>query len=185
MPLFTGCMPDYFKGNLSWTGLCVLKSKRSSALSVVYGSNLNPACCKEEIPLAACGFHLKSIKYFYMYYKMCSGLANCELKLWLCDTRCGANGIFLCLCLKCVVSLFCFFVNLKGNVLGKSSTVSSVCSKKERKKYIRAVCFMEALKPFIGLFDNGSIISFALVRGKDSESFLCNEFLCRCGVVIT
>lgn len=57
--------------------------------------------------------------------------------------------------------------------------------KKRTKKYIRAVCFMEALKPFIGLFDNGSIISFALVRGKDSESFLCNEFLCRCGVVIT
>lgn len=34
-----------------------------------------------------------------------------------------------------------------------------VCVSK-KKKEIRAVCFMEALKPFIGLFDNGSIVSF-------------------------
>lgn len=37
-----------------------------------------------------------------------------------------------------------------------------------------AVGFMEALKPFVGLFHNGSILSFALVRGIDPESFVCN-----------
>lgn len=37
-----------------------------------------------------------------------------------------------------------------------------------------AVGFMEALKPFVGLFHNGSILSFALVQGIDPESFVCN-----------
>lgn len=37
-----------------------------------------------------------------------------------------------------------------------------------------AVGFMEALKPFVGLFHNGSILSFALVQGADPESFVCN-----------
>lgn len=32
-----------------------------------------------------------------------------------------------------------------------------------------AVGFMEALKPFVGLFHNGSILSFALVQGIDPE----------------
>lgn len=40
-------------------------------------------------------------------------------------------------------------------------------------KYI-AVGFMEALKPFVGLFHNGSIVSFALVQGFDPESCVCN-----------
>lgn len=37
-----------------------------------------------------------------------------------------------------------------------------------------AVGFTEALKPFVGLFHNGSILSFALVQGIDPESFECN-----------
>lgn len=36
------------------------------------------------------------------------------------------------------------------------------------------VGLMEALKPFIGLFHNGSIASFALVQGLDPWSFVCN-----------
>lgn len=37
-----------------------------------------------------------------------------------------------------------------------------------------AVGFMQALKPFVGLFHNGSILSFARVQGIDPESFVCN-----------
>lgn len=36
------------------------------------------------------------------------------------------------------------------------------------------VGFMQALKPFVGLFHNGSILSFARVQGIDPESFVCN-----------
>lgn len=42
---------------------------------------------------------------------------------------------------------------------------------------------MEALKPFVGMFSNGSVVSFALVQRTDPESVLCvTEFLCRCVV---
>lgn len=37
-----------------------------------------------------------------------------------------------------------------------------------------AVGFTEIIKPFVGLFHNGSILSFALVQGIDPESFACN-----------
>lgn len=43
-----------------------------------------------------------------------------------------------------------------------------------------AVGFTEALKPFVGLFNNSSIVSFALVQGIDPGSLCVIEFLCRC-----
>lgn len=66
--------------------------------------------------------------------------------------------------------IFVFFITLTMSVNMKCagellSTVSSVCV---------AVGFVEALKPFVGLFYNGSILSFALVQGIDPESFVCN-----------
>lgn len=58
-------------------------------------------------------------------------------------------------------------VNMKcaGELL---STVSSVCSNTQQ------LVFMEARKPFIGLFHYGSILSFAVVQGNGPESFVCN-----------
>ncbi len=65
------------------------------------------------------------------------------------------------------------------NVLGNSSLLWAVCLQ------YTAVGFVETLKPSIGLFHNGSILSFALVQGLDPESFVCNWILCRFRVVIT
>ena len=90
-----------------------------------------------------------------------------------------------CQCVFVFVLFFCFVLFLlwpclwTWNMLGNSSLLWAVF------KYT-AVGFLEALKPFAGLFHNGSILSFALVRGIDPGSFVSViEFLCRCGVVIT
>lgn len=92
-------------------------------------ANFNTSCCKEEIPLAACRFPLKffTCKYFFLYITNVLKIG----KLSLNHTQSGANGIFLCL--LNVLSTF-FFVTLKGNVLEKNSSVSSVLKKKKTKK---------------------------------------------------
>lgn len=68
----------------------------------------------------------------------------------------------------CFVFLFFYSLTLwTCNLLGSSSLLWSL-----RVFEHTAVGFMEALKPFVGLFHNGSILSFALVQGVDPGSFM-------------
>lgn len=75
----------------------------------------------------------------------------------------------VCLYVLCFFFFFLFTFDCLWpcNLLGSSSLLWSLCVFKHT-----AVGFLEALKPFVGLFHNGSILSFALVQGVDPGSFV-------------
>lgn len=76
-----------------------------------------------------------------------------------------------------------FFLHISVNVLcaGGASLLWAMCVSK-----YTTVGFMEALKPFIGLFQKWSSIKLCSGPWSWSGEFLCViEFLCRCWPVIT
>lgn len=77
-------------------------------------------------------------------------------------------SVYVCVVFSFVFFFFTLWLCLwTCNLLGSSSLLWSLRVFKHT-----AVGFMEALKPFVGLFHNGSILSFALVQGVDPGSFV-------------
>lgn len=124
---------------------------------------------------------------------ICSQLTYCELGLiwqkvhlyfpapyhegvfpapsWLGFVGCGvwrhkwSTFLYVCIFFSSLLTTPTVFVDLKS---AGTSLLWLVCVNTQQW------VLMEALKPFVWLFSNGSVVSFALVQRTDPESFVCN-----------